>query len=107
MTAIALLHAAAAIPSGLTATLFQVLPIVAIGAIFYFVAIAPANKQRRETQKMLAALKKGDQVVTVGGIYGTIQSVEPDVVFIRISENAKVKLARSAVTQIVSGSASE
>jgi preprotein translocase subunit YajC len=50
---------------------------------------------------MLSSLKKGDQVVTSGGIYGTVQGVEADVVYLRISENVKVKLARSAVTSIV------
>src|ERR1700694_906059 len=102
MTAIALLQSA-----GATALILQVLPIVAIGAIFYFLVIAPANKQRRQTQTMLDALKKGDRVLTSGGIYGTIQGVEKDVVFLKIAENVKVKLARSAVSAVVSGEGAE
>lgn len=98
MNAIALLQSA-----GGTAALLQFLPIVAIGLIFYFLVIAPANKQRKQTQEMLSSLKKGDRVVTSGGIYGTVQGVEPDAVYLKIAENVKVKVARSAITGLVSG----
>jgi preprotein translocase subunit YajC len=54
---------------------------------------------------MLSSLKKGDQVVTTGGIYGTVQGVEADVVYLRIAENVKIKVARSAVTGVLSGDA--
>ena len=98
---IALLQASA----GTGAIIAQVLPILAIGLVFYFIVIAPANKQRRKTQEMLGSLKKGDRVVTSGGIYGTIQGVEAEVVYLKISENVKVKVARSAVTGVVTGDA--
>ncbi|HJQ40635.1 MAG TPA: preprotein translocase subunit YajC [Thermoanaerobaculia bacterium] len=99
MNAIALLQAG----GGAAAALFQFLPILAIGAVFYFLVIAPANKQRKKTQEMLSALKKGDRVLTSGGIYGTIQGVEAEVVYLKIAENVKVKVARSAVTSVVAG----
>ena len=99
MNAIALLQGA----GGATAALVNFLPILAIGAVFYCLVIAPANKQRKKQQEMLSALKKGDRVVTNGGIYGTIQGVEADVVYLKIAENVKVKVARSAVSGIVSG----
>jgi preprotein translocase subunit YajC len=83
----------------------QVLPILAIGLVFYFLVIAPANKQRRKTESMLSSLKKGDRVLTSGGIYGTIQGVEAEVVYLKIADNVKIKLARSAVTSIVTGEA--
>lgn len=83
----------------------QILPIVAIVLVFYFIVIAPANKQRKKTQEMLSALKKGDRVVTSGGIYGTIQGVEAEVVYLKIAENVKVKIARSAVTGVLTGDA--
>jgi preprotein translocase subunit YajC len=85
------------------ALIAQVLPILAIGLVFYFIVIAPASKQRRKTQEMLNSLKKGDRVVTSGGIYGTIQGVEADVVYLKIAENVKVKIARSAVTGVLTG----
>ncbi|HKO55387.1 MAG TPA: preprotein translocase subunit YajC [Thermoanaerobaculia bacterium] len=100
MNTIALLQSSG---SGLLPMLVQVLPIAAIGIIFYFLVIAPANKQRRKTQEMLSSLKKGDQVVTSGGIYGTIQGVEAEVVYLKISENVRVKVARSAVSNVITG----
>jgi preprotein translocase subunit YajC len=99
MNAIALLQSG----DGTTALIANVLPIVAIGLVFYFIVIAPANKQRKKTQVMLNSLKKGDRVLTTGGIYGTIQGVEADVVYLKIAENVKVKVARSAVSGVESG----
>ena len=88
-----------------TAFLIQIAPIAAIFAVFYFLVIAPASKQRRKTQEMLSSLKKGDRVVTSGGIYGTIQGVEAEVVYLKIAENVKVKLQRSAITGVLAGDA--
>jgi preprotein translocase subunit YajC len=102
MNTIALLQA-----GGSGAFIIQILPIAAIFLVFYFIVIAPANKQRKKTQEMLSSLKKGDRVVTQGGIYGTVQSVEPDAVYLKIAENVKVKVARSAVTGLTSGEAAE
>src|SRR5512141_2704108 len=104
MTVIALLQAAG---NSTTAFMLQILPIAAIGLVFYFLVIAPANKQRRKTQEMLGSLKKGDRVVTSGGIYGTVQGVEADVVYLKIADNVKIKLARNAVTSIVTGESGE
>ena len=89
--------------AGSGAIIAQILPILAIGLVFYFIVIAPANKQRRKTQEMLNSLKKGDRVVTTGGIYGTVQSVEAEVVYLKIAENVKVKVSRSAVSGVLSG----
>ena len=99
MSVMALLQSADAT----TALIANLLPIVAIGLVFYFIVIAPANKQRRKTQEMLSSLKKGDRVLTTGGIYGTVQGVEAEVVYLKIAENVKVKIARSAVSGVVAG----
>jgi preprotein translocase subunit YajC len=98
MNAIALLQSS----SGASAAIANFLPIVAIGLVFYFLVIAPANKQRKKLTEMMSALKKGDRVLTTGGIYGTVQGVEPDAVYLKISENVKVKVARSAISGLVS-----
>ena len=100
MNTIALLQSSG---NGLTAIIVQVLPIVAIGLVFYFLVIAPAGKQRRKQEEMLGGLKKGDRVLTTGGIHGSIQSVEPDVVYLKIAENVKIKVARSAISGVVAG----
>jgi len=86
------------------AGLMTFLPFVAIIAIFYFLIIRPQNKKRKETEKMLAALKKGDKIVTIGGIHGTIQSVKEHSVIVKIDENTKVEFSRSAISSIISAS---
>ena len=85
----------------------QIFPIVAIVGIFYLIVIAPASKQRKKTEEMLSALKKGDRVLTTGGIHGTVQGVENDVVFLKIAENVKVRVAKSAVTGVITDSSAE
>ena len=105
MNTLALLFQASGSSTG--AFIVQILPIAAIFLVFYFLVIAPANKQKRKTQEMLNSLKKGDRVVTSGGIYGTVQGVEPEVVYLKIADNVRVKVARSAITGVVSGEASE
>src|ERR1041385_3666309 len=102
MITIALLQAKDA---GSMGFIVNLLPIAAIFLVFYFLVIAPASKQRKKTQDMLSTLKKGDRVVTSGGIYGTIQGVEADVVYLKIAENFKVKVSRFAITGTQSGEA--
>ena len=86
---------------GTAAFLINIAPIAAIFFVFYFLVIAPANKQKRKTQEMLTSLKKGDRVVTSGGIYGTVQGVEAEVVYLKIADNVKIKVARSAISSVV------
>jgi len=83
-------------------TLFSFLPLIAIIAIFYFLILRPQNKKQKETQKMLAALKKGDRVVTIGGIHGVIQSVKESTVIVKVDENTKVEFNRSAIASVSS-----
>lgn len=80
------------------------LPFIAIIAIFYFLIIRPQSRKQKETQKMLSALKKGDKVVTVGGIHGTIQSVKEQSIIVKVDDNVKIEFSRSAVSSIVSQS---
>ena len=83
------------------AGLMSFLPFIAIIAIFYFLIIRPQNKKRKETEKMLSALKKGDRVVTIGGLHGTVQNVKETTVIIKVDENVKLEFLRSAVSSIV------
>jgi len=103
-----MLHTIALLQSNASgqAALFNVVLFGGLALIFYFFVIAPQSKQRKKTEEMLSSLKRGDQVITSGGIYGTVQGVEGDVVFLRISENVKIKVARSAVTGITGDSVS-
>ena len=78
------------------------LPLVIIMVIFYVLLILPAQRRQKKTQAMLNALKNGDKVVTSGGLYGTIVGLEPDAVQLRIAEQVKVKVARSAIADVQS-----
>ncbi len=69
--------------------------------IFYFLIIRPQNKKQKDTKKMLAALKKGDRVVSIGGIHGTIQSIKDDTVVLRIDANTKLTFSRSAISNVL------
>jgi preprotein translocase subunit YajC len=73
------------------------LPLLVIMVIFYVLLILPAQRRQKKTQQMLLALKNGDKVVTSGGIYGTIVGLEGDTVQLRIADQVKVKMSRSAV----------
>jgi preprotein translocase subunit YajC len=74
-----------------------ILPLVLIMVIFYFLLILPAQRRQKKTAEMLRALKNGDKVVTTGGIYGTIVGLDDDSVQLRIAEQVKVKVSRSAI----------
>jgi len=76
-------------------------PFVLIIAIVYFLMIRPQNKKRKETEKMIAAIKKGDKVVTIGGLHGTIQSVKESTVIIKADDNVKLEFLRSAISNVV------
>jgi preprotein translocase subunit YajC len=84
--------------------LIAMVPYIAMFAIFYFVLIAPMRKQQKKTKDMLANLKKGDRVLTSGGIYGQVSQIEDQVVWVKIADTVKVKMARSAITQVVTDS---
>lgn len=96
MTGLAMLQS-----SGAAALIANAIPIVGIVIIFYFFVIAPANKQRKKTEEMLSALKKGDRVITTAGIHGSIQGLEDQVVWLRIADNVKIKVQRSSIASVV------
>ena len=75
----------------------------------YFFMIRPQNKKQKELQKMLDALQKGDKIITIGGIHGTVSSVKKDsnVVTIRVDENTKIEFNRSAIATVVSDKPAE
>src|SRR5579864_2990097 len=88
--------------AGGTGGLMAFLPLVIIMGIFYVLLILPAQRRQKKTQEMINALKNGDKVVTTGGLYGTIVGLEPDAVQLRIAEQVKVKVARSAIADVQS-----
>jgi preprotein translocase subunit YajC len=98
---LALLQLAAPGPGGLGSTLSGFLPLILVFVIFYFVLLAPMRKQQKKTKQMLAALKKGDRVLTTGGICGSVAQVEEKWVWVKIADTVKVKMARNAITALI------
>ena len=76
------------------------LPLILIFVIFYFFLIRPQQKRQQETQKMVNELKKGDRVTTIGGIIGTITSVQNDYVVLKVGDNesTKMEVLKSAIS---------
>ena len=75
----------------------------AIFAIFYFMIIRPQQKKAKEREKMLSEVKKGDKVVTGGGIHGTIAGLEEKTCLVDVGNNVKIKFERSAIASIERG----
>ena len=73
------------------------LPMGAIMVVFYFMMVLPAQRKQKRMTEMLQSLKNGDKVITNGGIYGTIVGLEPDAVQLRVADQVKMKIARSAI----------
>lgn len=82
--------------------LIQFLPLVLIFAVFYFLLIRPQQKKTRDHKTMLDALRRGDRVVTGGGIIGTVARVEnPEEVTVDIADNVRVRIVRSTITSVL------
>lgn len=81
--------------------LIGLLPIVAMFAILYFLLLRPQQKEARRHQEMLSALKKGDEVVTMGGLYGKILALTEERVSLRVDDGVKVEVDRAKVMRIV------
>lgn len=79
------------------------LPIILIFAIMYFLIFRPQAKKQKQQRMMIEALKKGDKIITAGGIYGTIVGVKEkeNTVIVKIDDNTKIELAKSSVAQVV------
>lgn len=80
-------------------SLFPIVMLLMLGGM-YFLMIAPQNKKRKETQKMINALATGDEILTVGGIYGVITNVKPDRLVVKIAEGTKIEITRASVQSV-------
>jgi preprotein translocase subunit YajC len=91
--------------NGVTSSLwFQLWPFLIIGVLFYFMLIAPERRKRKEMEQLLANIKKNDQVVTIGGIVGTVVNASPNsaVVTLRVDDgnNTRIRVLRSAIARV-------
>jgi preprotein translocase subunit YajC len=91
--------AATTTATGTASTLASLMPLMLIFMVFYFLVIRPQSKRMRTHQEMLAQLKKGDKVVTGGGILGTVVGVEAnDVITVEVAENVRVQALKHTLT---------
>ena len=77
--------------------LLNLMPVVLIFIVFYFLLIRPQKKTQDEHKKMVAGLKKNDEVITAGGIHGTIMNVKDNTVTLKVDDNVKVEVQKSSV----------
>ena len=82
------------------AALANFAPIAAMILIFYFLMYRPQKKAREEREEMLSNLKVGNQVITIGGIYGTIVGLTDEVVHLKIADNVEIKMARGSINGV-------
>ena len=87
-------------PTG-ASSLMQLAPLVLMFGAMYFLLIAPQRKKQKAHEKMLTELKAGDEVVTAGGIYGTITSVKEDRFVVRISDTNKVEVGKGFISTVI------
>lgn len=80
--------------------LLNFFPLILIFVVFYFLLIRPQKKQEKERQKMLSALNKNQDVVTTGGIHGTIVNVKDKTVTLRVDDNVKIEVDRNCIAHI-------
>ncbi len=96
-------HAMGGLPtegSGGGSAILGMLPFILMFLVLYLLILRPQIKKQKTHQKMIDELKKGDQVVTSGGIHGVVANIKDDVVVLKIADNVKVDLSRSAVSSV-------
>ena len=97
-------QAGGAAPSNpMMSTLLMLLQFVPIFVIIYLLIIRPQQKRQKQQEQMIQALKKGDRVLTSGGLYGTVVGVDTAKVVLKVAEDVKLEFAKSAVVQVMVG----
>jgi preprotein translocase subunit YajC len=76
-----------------------VMPLIIL--VFYFLVMRPQNRKQKEAKKMLEGLRKGDRIVTIGGLRGTVVSVKEDVVVLKVDDATKLEFSKSAVSTVL------
>lgn len=75
-------------------------PLVVIFAIFYFLMIRPQQKQQKKHREMVNSMKKGDKVVTRGGMHGIVHGIAENIVTLEVADNVKIKFSREAIAAV-------
>jgi preprotein translocase subunit YajC len=104
MSTTSLLMTSAAQPSGTAAFFVQIFPLLLIFVIFYLLMIRPQHKRMKEHQATIAAVKKGDEVVTAGGIRGRVTKVSDDEAEVEIANGVRVRIVKATLSQVLAKS---
>jgi len=86
---------------GIFGQINMLIPFIAMFAIFYFLLIRPQQKKQRDLRQMLQNLKRGDRVVTSGGIYGTIVKIRNDIIHLEIADQVRIRVNKSSIADLV------
>ena len=78
----------------------SLMPIAIIFIIFYFLLIRPQKKSQQDHAKMLDALQKNDEVITSGGIYGTIVNIQDNIITLRVDDNTRIKVQKGSISKL-------
>ena len=100
MNALALMAASPAAGSSTGSMMTSLITFGMVIGIFYFMIIRPQKKRDKEAKAMLAAMKKGDRVVTIGGIHGTIVTVKDNTVVIKVDDSARIEFSKNAISTV-------
>ncbi len=78
-----------------------IVPFLLIILVFYFLILRPQQKRQKERQRLLGSVRKGDRIVSTGGIHGLVEGIEDKTLLVKIDDNVKVKMEKSAVSVII------
>lgn len=90
--------------AGEPSLLSSILPLVLMLGVFYFLLIRPQQKKVSEHKKMVTALRRGDKIVTSGGVYGTVAKVDEDAIQVDIAKDTRIKLDKNSVAVVLTRS---
>lgn len=76
-------------------------PLIAVFGIFYFLIIRPQQKRDKDRRNMLSGLETGDEIVTIGGIYGKVLNIKEDILTLDVGDKIKIKVTRSAIGNVI------
>lgn len=92
---------AAAAGGGASSTILNMLPLLLMFAVLYFLMIRPQMKKQKEHRAMIDALAKGDEVVTAGGLLGKVNSLSDSQIGLQVANGVEIQMQRSAVVQVL------
>ncbi|HXW69185.1 MAG TPA: preprotein translocase subunit YajC [Dissulfurispiraceae bacterium] len=85
---------------GMAGMISSLLPLILIFVVFYFLLIRPQQKKAKDHQLMLESIKKGDKVITAGGIYGLVENVGANTLVLKVAENVKIKIGKGYIATV-------